>query len=197
MEGEVINQKLEWESVILSYLRPHVDWEVLNNKPTLNHVANVKIVDTDASNDVNTDLPESLTLMSTPMTALAWPCVNSSRLPTVKPEIVNRIKDSHEVNMTLPESAPPTIDPSIFAIELETLVMKAFGDMCQMVRLSLVRDRFTAGQDSCALRQHLDSVAPETRIQDIVDRFRVWESHADLEDQGGGTPARDSPFPFI
>ena len=148
MEGEVINQKLEWESVITpanshtldsrpmegitflehpapavyldswpmegaSYLRPHVDWEVLNNKPTLNHVANVKIVDTDASDDVNTDLPESLTPISTPMTALAWPCVNSLRLSMVKPEIVNRMKDSREVNMTLPESVSPTIDPNV------------------------------------------------------------------------------------
>ena len=39
-------------------------------------------------------------------------------------------------------------------------------------------------QDSCALGRHLDSVSPET-IQDIVDRCRVWESHADLEDQRG------------
>ena len=76
-------------------------------------MANVKIVDTDASDDVNTDLPESLTPMSTPMTALAWPCVNSLQLPTVKPEIVNPMKDSREVNMTLPESAPRTIDPNV------------------------------------------------------------------------------------
>ena len=44
-------------------------------------------------------------------------------------------------------------DPSIFAIELETLAIKAFGDMSQMVRLRLVRDRFIAGQDSCTLRR--------------------------------------------
>ena len=62
---------------------------------------------------MNTDLPENVTPMSTPMTALAWPCVNSPRLPTVKPEIVNRMKDSREVNMTLPESAPPTMDPNV------------------------------------------------------------------------------------
>ena len=49
----------------------------------------------------------------------------------------------------------------------------------------LVRDRFIAGQDSCALCRHLDSVSLETPMQDIVDRCRVWESHADLEDQGG------------
>ena len=58
-----------WPMEGASYLRPHVDWEVLNSKLTLNHVANVKIVDTDASDDVNTDLPESLTPMSTPMKA--------------------------------------------------------------------------------------------------------------------------------
>ena len=80
------------------------------------------------------------------------------------------------------------IDPSIFAIELETLVMKAFGDMGHMGCLRLVRDRFIAGQDSCALRQHLDSVSPETPIRNIVDRCRVWESHADIEDQRGWYP---------
>ena len=79
-------------------------------------------------------------------------------------------------------------DPSIFVIELETLAMKTFGDMGQMARLRLFRDRFIAGQDSCELRRHLDSVSPETPIRDIVDRCRVWESHADWEDQrvGGG-----------
>ena len=56
---------------------------------------------------------EYLTPVSTPMTALAWPCVNSPRLPTVKTEIVNRRKDSHEVKMSQPESAPPTIDPNV------------------------------------------------------------------------------------
>ena len=86
-------------------------------------------------------------------------------------------------------------DPSIFAIELETLAMKAFGDMSQMVRLRLVRDRFIAGQDSCALRRHLDSVAPETPIQDIVDRCHVWESHTDLEGQRGWYPSPRQPLP--
>ena len=57
--------------------------------------------------------PEYLTPMSTPMTALAWPCVNSPRLSTVKPDIVNRMKDSREVNMTQPENAPPTMDPNV------------------------------------------------------------------------------------
>ena len=102
-----------WPMKGASYPQPHGDWEVFNSKASLNNVAIVKIVDTDASDDVNRHLPENMTPMSTPMTGPAWPCVDSPRLPTVKPEIVNRMKDSREVNMTLPESTPPTIDPNV------------------------------------------------------------------------------------
>ena len=72
-------------------------------------------------------------------------------------------------------------DPSIFAIALETLAVKAFGDMGQILRL--IRDRFIAGHSSCELRRYLqlDSVPPETPIRDVVDRCRVWENHADPE----------------
>ena len=59
------------------------------------------------------NLPENLTPVSTPMTALAWPCVNSPLLLTGKPEIVNQMKDSREVKMTSPENAPPTIDLNV------------------------------------------------------------------------------------
>ena len=52
-------------------------------------------------------------------------------------------------------------DPSIFAIALETLAVKAFGDMGQTARLRLIRDRFIAGHNSCELRRHLDSVPSE------------------------------------
>ena len=69
--------------------------------------------------------------------------------------------------------------PVLFAIALETLAVKAFGDMGQTARLRLIRDRFIAGHNSCELSRHLDSVPPETPIRDIVDRCRVWESHAD------------------
>ena len=72
-------------------------------------------------------------------------------------------------------------DPSIFAIALETLVVKAFGDMSRTARLRLIRDCFIAGHSSCELRRYLDSVPPETPIQDVVERCRVWESHADPE----------------
>ena len=68
-------------------------------------------------------------------------------------------------------------DPSIFTIALETLAVKAFGDMGH---LRLIRDRFIAGHSSCELRRYLDSV-PETPIRDVVDRCRVWESHAEPE----------------
>ena len=70
-------------------------------------------------------------------------------------------------------------DPAIFATALETLAVKAFGDMGRTAQLRLIRDRFIAGHGNCDLRRHLDSVAPETPIRDIVDRCRVWESHTD------------------
>ena len=79
----------------------------------------------------------------------------------------------------------PEEDPSIFAIALETLAVKTFGDLGNTARLRIIRDRFIAGHASCELRRHLDSVAPETPIRDIVDRCRVWESHADSDYRKG------------
>ena len=49
-------------------------------------------------------------------------------------------------------------DPSIFTTSLETLAIKAFGDMGQTARLRIIRNRFIAGHSSCGLRRHLDSV---------------------------------------
>ena len=71
----------------------------------------------------------------------------------------------------------PGDDPSNFAIALETLAVKAFGDMGQTARLRLIRDRFITGHSSFELCRYLDSVLPETPIRDVVDRCRVWESH--------------------
>ena len=59
------------------------------------------------------NMPENLTSVSTPMTSLAWPCVDSPRLPTVKHEIVIRMEDSCEMKMIQPESAPPTQDSNV------------------------------------------------------------------------------------
>ena len=86
-------------------------------------------------------------------------------------------------------------DPSIFAIALETLAVKDFGDMGQTARLCLIRDRFIAGHNSCELCRHLDSVPPETPIRDIVDRCRVWESHADSDIRPVSIPGPDMVFP--
>ena len=71
----------------------------------------------------------------------------------------------------------PRDDPSIFAIELETLARRAFIDIS--IQLQMVRDRFIDGQWECALRIHLDSLGPDTPMADIVDCCRVWESHCD------------------
>ena len=113
-----------------SYPRPHVNWEVVNSKPSVNNVTIVKIVDTNASDDVNTQLPENappridpnmsrenspeyVTPVSTPTTTLVWTCVKSPRLPTLKPEIVDRMMDSRAVNSTQPESSHPTTDSDL------------------------------------------------------------------------------------
>ena len=72
--------------------------------------------------------------------------------------------------------------PSVFAMELETLAQRAFADVNASVRLQLVWDRLIAGQAECSLHRHLDSVGPYTPIRDIVDKCRVWESHAEFED---------------
>ena len=68
-------------------------------------------------------------------------------------------------------------DPSVFAIELETLARRAFTDIDSSIQRQMVRDRFIDGQAECALRRHLDSLKLETPMSNIVDSFRVWESH--------------------
>ena len=78
---------------------------------------------------------------------------------------------------------------------LETLAVKAFGDMEQMARLRLIRDRFIAGHSNCDLCRHLDSVSPETPIRDVVDRCRAWESHADPAVRRIGKPNPDPTYP--
>ena len=68
--------------------------------------------------------------------------------------------------------------------------------MGHTARLRIIRDRFDAGHDSCALRRHLDSVPPETRIRNIVDRCRVWESHADTEARKFSKPGPERALPI-
>ena len=73
----------------------------------------------------------------------------------------------------------PGDDPSVFTIELKTLARGAFEDVGDSMRLQLVRDKFIEGQAECSLRRHLDSVGPDTPMEDIVDICQVWESHAE------------------
>ena len=86
-------------------------------------------------------------------------------------------------------------DPSNFAITLETLAVKAFGNMGQTACLRLIRDRFIAGHESCDLRRYLDCVPPDMPLRDIVDRCRVWESHADPEVRRISKPMPEPAYP--
>ena len=82
-----------------------------------------------------------------------------------------------------------------FATALETLAVKAFGDMGWTAQLRLIQARFIAGQGNCDLRRHLDSVPPETPIREIVDICRVWESHADPSARRLTKPNPDPIYP--
>ena len=89
----------------------------------------------------------------------------------------------------------PGEDPSNFAITLDTLAVKAFGDMGQKAHLRLICDRFIAGHGSCELRRYLDCVPPDTPLREIVDRCRVWESHADPEVRRISKPMTEPAYP--
>ena len=89
----------------------------------------------------------------------------------------------------------PGEDPSNFGIVLETLAVKAFGDIGQTVRLRLIRDRFIAGHESCELRRHLDCLPPDMPLWDIVDRCRVWESHSDPSLRRVSKPMPEPTYP--
>ena len=67
--------------------------------------------------------------------------------------------------------------------------------MGQTARLRLIRDRFIAGHESCDLRRYLDCVPPDTPLRDIVDRCRVWESHADPEVRRISKPLPEPVYP--
>ena len=86
-------------------------------------------------------------------------------------------------------------DPSNFAIALETLAVKAFGDMGQAAPLRSIRDRFLAGHGNCELRRYLDCVPPDAPLRDKVDRCRVWESHAEPEIRRVSKPMPEPAYP--
>ena len=89
----------------------------------------------------------------------------------------------------------PGEDPSNFGITLETLAIKAFGDMGQTARRRLIRNRFIAGHESCELRRHLDCLPPDTPLRDIVDRCRVWESHTEPSVRRVSRPTPEPVYP--
>ena len=99
-------------------------------------------------------------------------------------------------------------DPSVFAIELETLARRAFMDVDLNTQLQMVRDRFIDGQADRSLRRHLDSLKPNTLMIEMVDSCRIWERHCEPEirprmgtNKGpvhmAGQVAEDSPTPAI
>ena len=47
----------------------------------------------------------------------------------------------------------PVDDPSVFAMELETLAQRAFVDIDPLIQLRMVRDHFIDGQAECVLRR--------------------------------------------
>ena len=75
----------------------------------------------------------------------------------------------------------PGLDPATFATDLGMLAIQGFGDMREQARDTMIRDKFIAGQEQCALRRQLDGFAQDTPIGEIVDSCRVWESHSDSE----------------
>ena len=87
----------------------------------------------------------------------------------------------------------PDDDPSIFAIELETLARRAFADIDSSIQLQMVWDRFIDGQAECALRRHLDSFGPDTPMWNIVDSCHVWESHNEAAVRRHDGSDRNSP----
>ena len=72
----------------------------------------------------------------------------------------------------------PGLDPATFATDLGMLAIQGFSDMKEQARDIIIRDKFIAGQEQCALRRQLDGFAQGTPIGEIVDSCRVWESHS-------------------
>ena len=73
----------------------------------------------------------------------------------------------------------PGLDSATFATDLGILAIQGFEDMKKQARDTMIRDKFIAGQEQCALRRQLGGFAQDTPIGEIVDSCRVWESHSD------------------
>ena len=86
-------------------------------------------------------------------------------------------------------SRHPGLDPATFATDLGMLALQGFGDMRQQARDTMIRDKFIAGQEQCALRRQLDGFAQDTPIGEIVDSCHVWESNSDSDRMAGNRVA--------
>ena len=86
-------------------------------------------------------------------------------------------------------------DPSNFAIKLETLAVKAFGNMGQIARLRLIRDRFIAVMRIVIYEVTWIVCHPIRPLRDIVDRCRVWESHGTSEMRRTSKPIPEPVYP--
>ena len=73
----------------------------------------------------------------------------------------------------------PGLDPATFTTDLGILALQGFEYMEKQARDTMIRDKFIAGQEQCALRRQLDGLAQDTPIGEIVDSCCVWESHSD------------------
>ena len=87
----------------------------------------------------------------------------------------------------------PGEDPANFGITLETLAVKAFGDIGQTARLRLIRDRFIAGHGSCELRRHLGLFATgytpsglSGPMQSMGESLRLVRTTCQQTDAGAG-----------
>ena len=74
-------------------------------------------------------------------------------------------------------------DPSVFAIELETLARRAFMEVDLNTQLQMVRDRFIDGQADRSLRRHLASLKPNTPM---IEMLTVVEYGRDTASRGFG-----------
>ena len=127
------------------------------------------------------NMPENLTPMSTPMTSLIWPCVDSPRSPTVKYDSVNRMKDRRKIEMTRPESVPPTIDPNVTIKNvLENLTsvstpMTSLAWPCvDSLRLPMVKHEIVIRmKDSREMKMSGPESVPPT--QDSNGSMKYWE----------------------
>ena len=88
----------------------------------------------------------------------------------MKPEIVNLMKDSCEVNMTLPESAPPTIDSNvsmkiwedgvchllIYASDVSQDVLKTNSPNPEVANIQNAADEIYTGRTATRTKRWLD-----------------------------------------